>query len=77
MTRPVAVRLGHNRLHLATATGRGYRGVCGRAIECSDLDDDLVLYVGRHVGRAWRLELVCLDCDRRLQRALVRRRRRR
>lgn len=77
MTAPVAVRLGWNRLHLASATGRGYRAVCGRTIACTEDDDDLVLYVGRKVGRAWRLEVVCLDCDRRLQAALARRRGRR
>lgn len=75
MSALVAVRLGHNRLHLAGATGRGYQAACGRTIACTDDDDDLVLYVGRHVGRAWRLELVCLDCDRKL--SLARRRRRR
>lgn len=75
MSAVVAVRLGHNRLHLAAATGRGYRAACGRTIACTDEDDDLVLYVGRQVGRAWRLEQICLDCDRRL--GLARRRRRR
>jgi hypothetical protein len=45
-------------------------------VECTDEDDDLVLYVGRQVGRAWKLEVVCLDCDRKVQRALKRRRQR-
>lgn len=77
MAAPVAVRLGAHRLHLAGPTGRGYLAVCGRTIACTDHDDDLVLYVGRQVGRAWRLEQVCRDCDRRLAAALARRRRRR
>lgn len=72
--RPVAVRLGANRLHLASSTGRGYLAVCGRTIECTDEDDDLVLYVGRQVGIAWKHEVICLDCDRRVQAALKRRR---
>jgi hypothetical protein len=37
-----------------------------------DDEDDLVLYVGRQVGRAWRLEVICLDCDRKVQAALKR-----
>lgn len=74
MSSPLAFRLGPNRLHLGEATGRGYRAVCGRTIQCSDDDFDLVLYVGRQVGRAWRLEIVCLDCDRRVRAALTRRR---
>lgn len=76
MSRPQAFRLGPNRLHIGHPTGRGYRGVCGRTVECTDEDDDLVLYVGRQVGRAWKLEVVCLDCDRKVQRALKRRRQR-
>lgn len=77
MSKPQAFRLGLNRLHLGHPTGRGYRGVCGRTIECTDEDDDLVLYVGRQVGRAWRLEVICLDCDRKVQAALTRSRQRR
>lgn len=72
--RPVAFRLGPNRLHLGEPTGRGYRAVCGRSVQCTDQDDDLVLYLGRDVGRAWRLEVVCLDCDRRVTAAIRRRR---
>lgn len=71
--RPVAIRLGENRLHLGSPTGRGYLAICGRTVQCTEEDDDLVLYVGRQVGRAWRLEVVCLDCDRRVRAALKRR----
>jgi hypothetical protein len=75
VSRPQAFRLGWNKLHLGSPTGRGYKGICGRIIECTEVDDDLVLYLGRDVGRAWRLEAVCLDCDRKVQQALKRRRR--
>lgn len=74
MSAPQAFRLGWNKLHMGRPTGRGYRGVCGRFIECTDEDDDLVLYVGREVGLAWKHEVVCLDCDRKVQAALKRRR---
>lgn len=65
MTRPMAVRLAWGRLHLAGPTGRGYRAVCGRVLE----GEDLVAYWGTDVGRAWRLEVTCLDCEARLRRA--------
>jgi hypothetical protein len=69
---PQAVRLAWGRLHLAGPTGRGYRAVCGRTLQ----GEDLVVYIGRDVGRAWRLEQTCLDCEARLERALAARRRR-
>lgn len=61
----MAVRLAWGRLHLGGPTGRGYQAVCGRVLE----GEDLVAYWGREVGRAWRLETVCLDCDAKLRRA--------
>lgn len=69
-TAPQAVRLEWGVLHLAGATGRGYRAVCGRTLQQTEEGPDLVVYIGRDVGKAWRLEVVCRDCDRKLQAAL-------
>lgn len=66
MSAPHAVRLAWGRLHLGGPTGRGYRTVCGRTLE----GEDLVVYWGTDVGRAWRLEVTCLDCEAKLRRAL-------
>lgn len=62
----MAVRLAWGRLHLGRPTGRGYAAVCGRVLE----GPELVAYWGRDVGKAWRNEVVCLDCDHKVQRAL-------
>jgi hypothetical protein len=67
--KPMAVRLGWGRLHLAGPTGKGYAAICGRTLT----GPDLVAYWGRDVGKAWRLETVCLDCERRLRKALRKR----
>lgn len=54
----IPVRKLGGELHLAKATGKGYRTACRRTLRGSDLDVPRAPW-----GRAWRLELVCDRCE--------------
>lgn len=61
----VPVRRPGGPLHLCKSTGRGYRTACGRTLSGGELE----VPKRRLWVKAWRLELVCLRCDARAERA--------
>lgn len=65
MRGPTPVRTPAGPLHLAKATGRGYRTACGRTLT----GPDLVVHPRRLWVKAWNLERVCVGCDRRAEQA--------